>query len=131
MKSLRRQPAEWAPHAAMWIGWPSAADLWQENLAPAQEEVAELISAICFPDPGDERGDRMRGERVELVYRGEEARVAAEAMRLGLADPSIVNLREAPIGDIWLRDTGPIFVRDEGIRQAAKRIHIQRLGGQI
>ncbi|MCA8889421.1 MAG: agmatine deiminase family protein [Parvularculaceae bacterium] len=129
MKSLRRQPAEWAPHAAMWIGWPSAADLWLENLGPAQEEVAELISAICFPDPGDERGERMRGERVELVYRGEEARVAAEAMRLGLADPSIVQLCEAPIGDIWLRDTGPIFVRD-GAGAAASAFTFNGWGGK-
>ncbi len=115
MKSLRRQPAEWADHDAVWIGWPSAADLWEDNLAPAQGEVAELISAICFPDPGDENGETMRGERVELVVRGEEARVAAEAMRLGLADPAMVNLNEAPIGDVWLRDTGPIFVADGAI----------------
>lgn len=113
MKTPRRQPAEWAEHEAVWIGWPSAADLWEENLEPAQAEVGELVSAICFPDPGDERGEQVRGERVELVFRGVEARVAAEAMRLGLPDPTIVRLHEAPIGDVWLRDTGPIFI-DEG-----------------
>jgi len=110
MKSPRRQPAEWAAHEAVWIGWPSAADLWEDNLEPAQGEVAEFVGAICFPDPGDEKGERMRGERVELLVRGEEARVAAEAMRLGLPDPTMVRLHEAPIGDVWLRDTGPIFV---------------------
>lgn len=110
MKTPRRQPAEWTAHAAVFIGWPSAADLWEENLGPAQGEVAELIAAICFPDPGDEKGMRVRGERVELLVRGDEARVAAEAMRLGLPDPSMVRLHEAPIGDVWLRDTGPVFV---------------------
>ncbi len=112
MKSPRRQPAEWAEHEAVWIGWPSAADLWEDNLDPAQAEVAELIGAICFPDPGDEKGDRMRGERIDLLVRGDDARVTAEAMRLGLADPTLVRLHDAPIGDIWLRDTGPIFVED-------------------
>lgn len=102
-------------HEAIWIGWPSAADLWEDNLGPAQAEVAEFIGAICFPDPGDEAGVRVRGERVELLVRGEEARVAAEAMRLGLADPSRVRLHEAPIGDVWLRDTGPVFVEDGAI----------------
>ncbi len=112
MKTPRRQPAEWAEHQAVWIGWPSAADLWGDNLAPAQSEVAEFIGAISFPDPGDEKGERMRGEPVDLLVRGEEARVAAEAMRLGLADPTMVRLHEAPIGDVWLRDTAPIFVND-------------------
>ena len=112
MKSPRRQPAEWLPHAAVWIGWPSAADLWEDNLAPAQAEVSEFVGAICFPDPGDEAGERMRGEKVELLVRGADARIAAEAMRLGLPDPSMVRLHEAPIGDVWLRDTGPIFVDD-------------------
>lgn len=115
MKSQRRQPAEWAQHEAVWIGWPSAAELWEENLGPAQGEVAEFIGAICLPDPGDEIGETTRGERVELLVRGEEARVAAEAMRLGLPDPRLVRLHEAPIGDVWLRDTGPIFVEDGAV----------------
>ena len=32
-------PAEWSPHRAMWVGWPSHGDLWEDNLAPAQAEV--------------------------------------------------------------------------------------------
>lgn len=125
MKSPRRQPAEWAPHEAVWIGWPSAADLWEENLEPAQAEVAEFIAAICLPDPGDEKGERLRGERVELLVRGGEARVAAEAMRFGLPDPTMVRLHEAPMGDVWLRDTGPIFVDDgvSGVHASAFRFN--------
>lgn len=130
MKSPRRQPAEWTPHEAVWIGWPSAADLWEDNLAPAQGEVAELIGAILFPDPNDEKGERMRGERVELLVRGEEARVAAEAMRLGLPDPQMVRLHEAPIGDVWLRDTGPIFVEDGAIGLSASAFRFNGWGGK-
>jgi agmatine deiminase len=110
--SPRRQPAEWAPHNAVWIGWPSDASLWEENLGPAQEEVAELISAIAFPDPADEAGETTRGEHVHLAVNGEAARVAAEAMRLGLPDPRALTLHDLPMGDIWLRDTGPIFTTD-------------------
>ncbi|MFN0024160.1 MAG: agmatine deiminase family protein [Parvularculaceae bacterium] len=125
MKSPRRQPAEWTPHEAVWIGWPSAADLWEDNLGPAQGEVAELIGAILFPDPADEKGAFVRGERIELLVRGEEARVAAEAMRLGLADPAAVRIHEAPIGDVWLRDTGPIFVDEAtlGLNASAFRFN--------
>ena len=84
----RRQPAEWTPHKAVFIGWPSAADLWEEDLAPAQEEVGEFVRTILFPDPEDPNGLEMRGEAVTLLYRGGEARVAAEVLRLSLPDPN-------------------------------------------
>lgn len=109
-----RQPAEWVLHESVLVGWPSAADLWEDDLAPAQEEVGELVRAILLPDPDDETGSVTRGERVDLVYCGEDARVAAEAFRLGLPDPSMLKLIEAPIGDVWLRDTGPIFAQAGG-----------------
>ncbi|MGC1303269.1 MAG: hypothetical protein WA840_12940, partial [Caulobacteraceae bacterium] len=28
-------PAEWSQHRAMWLGFPSHGDLWEEDLAPA------------------------------------------------------------------------------------------------
>ena len=31
-------PAEWAPHRAMWVGWPSHAEYWFEALEQAQDE---------------------------------------------------------------------------------------------
>ena len=40
-------PAEWTPHRAMWVGWPSHADLWEENLEPAQAEVEALVRALA------------------------------------------------------------------------------------
>ena len=63
-------PAEWSPHRAIWVGFPSHAELWEDNLAPAQTEVAALARALA--DPG--------GERVRLLVCGEAA--AAEAARL-------------------------------------------------
>jgi len=124
------QPAEWAPHASVWVGWPSAADLWEDDLAAAQDEVSELVRAIVFPDPDDPRGAACRGETVDLVYRGDDARVAAEAFRLGLPDPRAVRLVEAPIGDVWLRDTGPILVRGEGGELSATAFRFNGWGGK-
>src|ERR1700761_7483252 len=56
-------PAEWAPHRAIWVGFPSHADLWQDDLDPAQQEVAALARALAGPG----------GERVRLLVCGDEA----------------------------------------------------------
>ena len=86
---------EWAPHAAVWIGFPSAADLWEQDLAPAQAEVAAFAAAVHSDS---------QGEQVWLVAADESA--AAEARRLAPFAKVIVE----PFGDIWLRDTAAIIV---------------------
>ena len=91
-------PAEWRPHKAIWTGWPSAADLWGEDLEPARAEVAAMIRALA--DGG--KGDRMR-----VLAHGREAEATAK-LALGQAGEVI----PAPFGDIWFRDTGPIFTSD-------------------
>ncbi|TCS05907.1 agmatine deiminase family protein [Caulobacter sp. BK020] len=98
-------PAEWAPHRAMWVGFPSHAELWQEDLDQAQNEVAALARALAGPG----------GERVRLMVVGDEAEAAARAR---LSDTSVEIVR-GQFGDIWLRDTGPIFVETAGGAVAA------------
>lgn len=124
MISSRRQPAEWAPHDAVWIGWPSAADLWEDDLGPARAEVEDFIRAILFPGEGE------RGETVHLLARGADALAAAEIMRARLPDPALVVLHEAPIGDVWLRDTGPVYVKDETGALAASAFSFNGWGGK-
>ena len=98
-------PAEWAPHRAMWVGFPSHAELWQEDLDQAQDEVAALARALAGPG----------GERVRLMVVGDEAEAAARAR---LADTAVEIVR-GQFGDIWLRDTGPIFTETAGGAVAA------------
>jgi len=86
---------EWAPHAAVWIGFPSHAELWEEDLAPAQAEVAAFAAAVHADGAGEE---------VRLVAANEEA--AEVARRLAPFATVIVE----PFGDIWLRDTGAIVL---------------------
>ncbi|HEU0309769.1 MAG TPA: agmatine deiminase family protein [Sphingomicrobium sp.] len=95
--------AEWAPHAAVWIGFPSAADLWEDDLAPAQAEVVAFAAAVHADG---------RGEEVWLVAADEIA--ATEARRLAPFARVIVE----PFGDIWLRDTGAIIVGSGPSRRA-------------
>ena len=89
-------PAEWAPHKAMWLGFPSHADLWEDNLEPAQAEVAALARALAGPG----------GERVRLMTGSDAGEAAARAL---LGDVAGIEIVPGRFGDIWLRDTGPIF----------------------
>lgn len=130
MIQRRRQPAEWSPHRRVYIGWPSAADLWGDALETARREVAAFASAILFPDPDDPGGAQTRGEETVLIVRGSAARAAAEALRRRLAAPDALAIEEAPIGDIWLRDTGPVFVRDETGACAANAFRFNGWGGK-
>jgi len=94
------QPAEWDRHSACWLAWPSHGHLWQENLAPAQAEFAALCVAIA------EEG----GEAIDLLVQDDTAEAQA---RVALA-PVLAQVRfhRIPVGDIWLRDTAPIFVKE-------------------
>ena len=106
MSSLLPPPKpEWAPHDAVWIGFPSHAELWAEDLEPARAEVAAFARAVHAGG---------RGEKVILVAADEEA--AAAARKLAGHDASVV---VEPFGDIWLRDTAAIIVGDRVARDFA------------
>jgi agmatine deiminase len=89
-------PAEWSPHRAMWVGWPSHGELWEENLEPARAEVEALVLALAGPGR----------ERVKLLVGTADALTAARARFAGVPGVEVIDGR---FGDIWLRDTGPIF----------------------
>ncbi len=110
------QPAEWASHRAMWVGFPSHEELWVDDLPLAQAEVAAL--ALSLAGPG--------AERVRLLVRGDEAEAAARAL---LGERSGVEIVRAQFGDIWVRDTGPIFVK-RGEETVASAFRFNGWGGK-
>ncbi|TCQ11245.1 agmatine deiminase family protein [Sphingomonas sp. PP-CC-3A-396] len=94
-------PAEWAHHKAVWIGFPSHADLWLEDLEPARDEVVAFAKAVHAGG---------KGETVILV--AADVGSATTAKRLAPFADVVVE----PFGDIWLRDTAPIIVGDGSAR---------------
>jgi len=90
---------EWAPHAAVWIGYPSHPELWEDDLDPARDEVAAFARAVHADG---------RGERVILVCADAEAGEDART-RVFFAEIEV-----QAFGDIWLRDTGPVVTGDGG-----------------
>jgi agmatine deiminase len=110
-----RQPPEWAKHDWVWIGFPSHADLWLEDLEPAREEVIAFARAVHANGAGEE---------VRLV--AADPASAEAARRMAGQGISVV---EQPFGDIWLRDTGPIVLRD-GSRRSAASFRFNGWGGK-
>jgi agmatine deiminase len=93
LQSLQKPiPAEWAPQSVLWTAWPSHADLWLENLEPARGEIAQMIKAAA------------KGQKIKVLAMGDEGVSSAKKM-LGNAAEVV----PAKFGDIWVRDTGPIF----------------------
>jgi agmatine deiminase len=91
-----RQPAEWAPHESVWIGFPSHEELWEDDLEPARGEVTAFARAVHAGG---------KGERVVLVAADEASADRARELAGDTADVIV-----EPFGDIWLRDTAPIIV---------------------
>jgi agmatine deiminase len=92
-------------------GFPSHAELWQEDLPAAQAEVAALARALAGPG----------GERVRLLTGSAEGEADARRM---LAEVDGVEIVPGAFGDIWLRDTGPIFARGaEGLEAQGFRFN--------
>lgn len=96
-----RFPAEWEPQDAVLLAWPHAGTDWAERLESVEATFVALISAIarfqpvllCAADAG--------------VVQRARALLAGAGARLDR-----VRFIEIEYDDTWLRDSGPITLRD-------------------
>jgi len=106
-------PAEWAPQTAIWTAWPADANEWNGDLEAPRRDVAALVHALAGA-----------GNHVRVLANGTEAEASARAALEGAAE-----VVPARYGDIWLRDTGPIFAKASG-GQVALRFRTNSWGGK-
>src|SRR5687768_5486843 len=111
---MLRQSPEWAPHEPVWIGFPSHPELWEGDLEPAREEVAAFARAVHADG---------KGEEVRLVAADRESAEAARRLA------PFANIVEQKFGDIWLRDTGPLILAEDG-RRLARSFRFNGWGGK-
>ncbi|WP_164116090.1 agmatine deiminase family protein [Sphingorhabdus sp. Alg239-R122] len=109
-----RQPPEWASHDFVWIGFPHDSAEWPGQLKNAQAEIAAFANAV-----------QQSGEQVRLVCRD---MANADAARTLVGDH--IHIRIHRYGDIWLRDTGPLVVRDARGRVEARLFDFNGWGGK-
>lgn len=90
-----RMPGEFEPHDGCWLIWPERQDNWRLGAKPAQEAFKQVIAAIS------------RFEKVCVaVGAGQYEHVRSEL-------PPQVKIVEMSSNDCWMRDCGPVFVKNK------------------
>ena len=96
-----RFPAEWEPQAAILIAWPHAATDWAERLGEVEETYIALVAAIT------------RFQPVLICVADDDVETYAEIrLRSNRVDMTHVRFVTVAYDDTWLRDSGPITLRD-------------------
>ncbi len=94
-----RFPAEWEPHAATWLAWPHRRATFLGDFDEVPRAFAKLVRLLACHEPV-----RVIGAHDVLCY--------ASSMLEGIGQ---VDLIEIPTNDSWLRDTGPVFLKSNGV----------------
>jgi agmatine deiminase len=91
------QPAEWTRHARTWMAWPARAATWVGGggIDAARATHADLARTI------------VRFEPVRMICAPGDVAEASLACGPG------IEIVPIPLSDGWMRDIGPIFVRNE------------------
>ena len=103
-----RMPAEWEPHEATWLAWPHAVGDWPGRFGPIPWAFADLVKKLTA------------GETVRLLVKDAAHEAGARRkLRSQGADLDRVDFRRIPTDRCWMRDSGPIFVREGAGRAVA------------
>ena len=108
-----RMPDEAEPHKRTWMAFGPRADVWGAKLLPeVQHNLATIALAIA------------RFEPVSMLVRSTDMARAKQLM--GTA----IDLVPGSMDDLWMRDTGPVFVRNTMGAKAAVRFNFNGWGGK-
>ena len=94
-----RIPAEWEPHACCWMAWAAQREEWRDWIHVVRNELAAVIEAVAEFEP------------VRLLTPLDQ--IAEACTRFSGSNVEIV---EASVDDVWMRDIAPTFgVRGEEV----------------
>ena len=106
MPNNLRFPAEWEPQSAVLLAWPHEGTDWAERLAGVERTYVALVAAIT----------RFQPALVCVADAGLRERAAGLLAAAGV-DLGKVRFFEVEYDDTWLRDSGPITLREgDGFR---------------
>jgi len=103
-KNLLRMPAEWEPHEATWIAWPSNESDWQGKFEPIKWVYAEIAKNLAI------------SEKVEILCKNEAVKKEArECIEAHHGDLKKIRFHILDTDRGWLRDSMPtgIFLHEK------------------
>lgn len=96
-----RMPAEWERHEATWIAWPHNASDWPGKFGAIPWVYVEIVRLLA------------ECERVHILVKDAALEQRARTMlERGGARLERVSFHRWATNRVWLRDSGPIFVRN-------------------
>lgn len=96
-----RFPAEWEPQSAILIAWPHAGTDWADRLGDVEDTYIALVQAIT------------RFQPVLVCVADDDIETYADIrLRSNRVDMARVRFVTVAYDDTWLRDSGPITLRD-------------------
>jgi agmatine deiminase len=97
-----RMPAEWEPHQSTWLAWPHNRSDWPGKFEAIPWVFADIIRQLA------------RAEQVNLIVASaREKQAAQQVLRRSHVETRRVKFHIWPTNRIWIRDSGPIFVRNQ------------------
>ena len=97
-----RMPAEWAPHAATWIAWPHNPEDWPSKFQPIPWVYCEIVRWLASV------------EDVHILVNDLAAEKRAyQMLRRQGANLARLHFHPWRTDRVWLRDSGPIFVKNQ------------------
>lgn len=100
--TLPGMPAEHDPHLRTWMGFGASKAIWGAKLLPrVRQDLALIANTISEFEP------------VTMLVRPEEVALARRLLS------ETVVISPTALDDLWLRDTGPVFIQGEDGRTEA------------
>ena len=93
-----RMPAEWEPHSDTWLIWPHNMDTWPNCMKEVEEIYAMMVGALS------------KNEQVNILVNDQKSKDRVLEKLRPTAENVLVHI--ITTYDSWIRDYGPIFVRN-------------------
>ncbi len=100
-------PAEWEKHVATWLNWPHYTLDWPAKFGPIPWAFSEMGRYISY------------SEKLRLIVKNKNYKAQAlKYLEKANANMDNVEIYEIPTNRGWMRDSGPIFVKNKAGEKA-------------
>ncbi len=102
-----RMPAEWKPQAAVWLSWPVSTHIWPGRKNDTWETFARLAARCSYHQP------------VAINAAGAAHAEITSLLNRAKCDLTVTTLYDHATDDVWCRDHGPIWLKNDATGEVA------------